>query len=53
MLMKMQLLSHNSWMALPEGMDLSNTCDECGSDNLKSISEEEGLEKIRSKSGNE
>ena len=49
MLLKMQILSHNSWMALPEDMDFSDTCDECGSDNLKSISEEEGLEKIKSK----
>lgn len=49
MLLKMQLLSHNSWMALPEDMDLSDTCDECGSDNLKSISEEEGLEKMKSR----
>ena len=39
------------WMALPEDMDLSDTCDECGSDNLKSISEEEGFEKIKSKAG--
>ena len=51
MLMKPTMLSYNSLAPPPEDMDLSDKCDECGSGNLKSISEEEGLEKIKSKAG--
>ena len=51
--LKMQLLSHNSWMALPEGMDLSNKCDECSSENLKFTSLDEAMENIKNNNTSE
>ena len=45
--LKMQLLSYNSRVGIPEGMDVSNKCDECGSENLKFTSLDEAMEKIK------
>ena len=45
--LKMQLLSYNSRVGIPEDMDLSNKCDECGSENLKFTSLDEAMENMK------
>ena len=47
MLMKSTMVSYNSLAPPPEDMDLSDTCEECGSSKIKYITHEEAMEKLK------
>ena len=48
MLMKPTMLSYNSLAPPPEDMDLSDTCEECGSSKIEYITHEEAMGKLKS-----